>query len=254
MPAAPQRRQRRKRGIVPKGSRAPLSPEERELHAQLKADGRLKSGRCGGYVYYVVKGKQRWRRHAFPKDPRTLAQQRSRLRFAAASKAWSENAPLTEAQRVAWCADGAKRQSHPRLGQSGPLTGQQNFIRRNCAMKQHDSEMLMHPREREQQKVKNKAPRPEVRFFAAFSARLLIAYAGQHDGSLGLAGANVRGKGTGSRLGPRRLPACHTSVNPGKLAWLRGSPTFCPAPLATCHQPVLRKCCYPRRSPPVASP
>ena len=118
VPAVPQRKQRRKRGIVPKGRRAALSPKERELHARLLAEGKLMSGRCGGYDYYVVNGKQRWRRHAVPEDPRTPAQQRSRARFAAASKTWSENAALTEAQREAWYADGAKRQSRPRLGSS----------------------------------------------------------------------------------------------------------------------------------------
>jgi len=55
------------------GGRAPLSPKERELHAQLLAEGKLMSGKCGGHDYYVVNGKQRWRRHAVPKDPCTLA-------------------------------------------------------------------------------------------------------------------------------------------------------------------------------------
>ena len=59
VPAVRHSKQRRKRGIVPKGGRAALSPKERELHAQLRADGCLKSGRCGGYDYYVVRGKQR---------------------------------------------------------------------------------------------------------------------------------------------------------------------------------------------------
>jgi hypothetical protein len=162
VPAAPLRKQRRKRGIVPKGGRAPLSPKEQKLHAQLRADGRLKSGRCGAFDYYVVNGKQRWRRHAVPKDPRTPAQQRSRARFAAASKAWSEDGPLTEAHRDEWNADAATRRSRPRLGSSGPLTGQQNFIGRNCTQKQRDSEMLWYPSQREQKHAKNKDLRPEL--------------------------------------------------------------------------------------------
>ncbi len=120
------------------------------------------SGRCGGYDYYVVNGKQRWRRHAVPKDPRTPAQQRSRARFAAASKTWSENAALTEAQRDAWYADGARRHSRPRLGFSGPLTGQQNYIGRNCARKQRDCELLLYLSKREQKQVKSKGLRPEL--------------------------------------------------------------------------------------------
>ena len=156
VPAAPQRRQRRRRGIVPKGGRAALSPKKLELHAQLVVDGCFKSGRGGGYDFYVVNGKQRWRRHAAPKAPRTPAQQRSRARFAAASKPWSEDCLLTEALREAWYADGAKSRSRSRLGQSGPLTGQQDFIGCNCTRKQRGCEMLMHPHQREQHKVKSK--------------------------------------------------------------------------------------------------
>ena len=162
MPAVPLRRHRRKRGIVPKGGRAVLSPKELELHAQLVAEGCLKSGRSGGYDYYVVNGKQRWRRHAVPKDPRTPAQQRSRARFAAASKTWSEDGLLTEAHRNEWYSDGAKRQSSSRLGSSGPLTGQQNYIGRNCTRKQRDSEMLLRPHQREQKHVKNRGLRPAL--------------------------------------------------------------------------------------------
>jgi len=113
-------------------------------------------------LYYVVNGKQRWRRHAVPKDPRTPAQQRSRARFAAASKTWSEDGLLTEAHRNAWYSDGAKRQSSSRLGSSGPLTGQQNYIGRNCTRKQRECEMLLHLRQSEQNKVKIKALRPEL--------------------------------------------------------------------------------------------
>ncbi len=139
-----------------------MTPRERQLHAQLMADGRLKSGRCGAYVYYPVNGKQRWRRHAVPKDPHTPAQLRCRARFAAASKTWSENGLLTEAHREEWYADGAKRHSRPRLGQSGPLTSQQDYIGRNCTTKQRDSEMLLHPHRREQKPAKNIGLRPEL--------------------------------------------------------------------------------------------
>ena len=132
VPAASHRRPRRKRGIIPKGGRVALTPRERQMHAQLTADGRPKSGRSGAYVYYPLNGKQCWRRHAVPKDPHTPAQQRCRERFAAASKAYSENGLLTEAPRHESCADGARRNSRPLLGQSGPLTHQQDDIRRNA--------------------------------------------------------------------------------------------------------------------------
>ena len=99
-----------------------LTPKERQMHVQLMADGRPKSGRSGAYVYYPLNGKQCWRRHAVPKDPHTPAQQRCRERFAAASKEYSENGLLTEAHRHESYAGGARRNSRPRLGQSGPLT------------------------------------------------------------------------------------------------------------------------------------
>jgi hypothetical protein len=109
----------------------------------------------------VLNGKQRWRRHTVPKDPRTPTQQRCRVRFAAASKTWSENGLLTQAHRDEWSADGARRKSRPRLGQSGPLPGQQNYIGRNCTRNQRDSEMLLHPSHREQQHAKSKDLKPE---------------------------------------------------------------------------------------------
>jgi hypothetical protein len=158
----PQRRQRGRRVIVPRRSNPVQRARNRKLHAMLKMDGKPKSGRCGEYVYYLRKGRQCWRRYVVPKDPRTPPQQRSRAAFGAASKTWSQSKRLTEKQRDAWYADGAKKQSRPRLGQSGPLTGQQNYIGRNCTRKQRDYEMLSHPPQREQEKAKKKGLRPEL--------------------------------------------------------------------------------------------
>ena len=88
----------------------------------------LTSGRCGDYVRYV-RGNKRYRRlYVKPSNPRTSRQQRWRDRFGAASSKYSHS--LTEEQRVACIAAGAKLRSQPRLGQSGPLTGQQYSIRR----------------------------------------------------------------------------------------------------------------------------
>ena len=66
-------------------------------------------------------GKQIRRPYVRPHDPRTPAQLRSRARLSAASSKYSYS--LTEKQRNACIAAGAKRRSRPRLGQSGPLTG-----------------------------------------------------------------------------------------------------------------------------------
>ena len=90
-----------------------------------------KSGKWGQWVYYVRNGKQCRRRYVKPRDPRTAGQLRSRAAFAAASKAYSW--ALTEEQRQECRAAGAKVHSRPRLGQSGPLTGQLYSIGRDTA-------------------------------------------------------------------------------------------------------------------------
>ena len=95
-------------------------------------DTTIRSGRCGDWVFYrLPSGKQCRRRWVRPKDPLTPAQVRNRARLAAASRKYS--AVLTEQERDACIAAGAKCRSRPRLGQSGPLTGQQYSVRREYA-------------------------------------------------------------------------------------------------------------------------
>jgi hypothetical protein len=161
-PAVPRSKHRRKRGIVPTGGQVPLSPRELKQHARLLAQGKPMSGRSGPFVYYMLNRKQCWRRYSIPKDPRTPAQKRSRAAFRAASRAWSQAGPLTDKQRRAWYSDGAKRQSRSRLGQSGPLTGQQNYIGRNSARKQRDYQLLSHPPQRGQAEAKHKRLKSEL--------------------------------------------------------------------------------------------
>jgi hypothetical protein len=139
-------KQRRKRGIVAAGGWVPLSAEELIQHARLLKEGRPMSGKSGRIVYYMDKGRQRWRRDVPQRDPRTFAQLRSRTVFAAASRTWSQGGPLTQEQRDAWYAEGAKTQSRPRLNQSGPLTGQQRFIGRNSTKARRRQAMLLDPR------------------------------------------------------------------------------------------------------------
>ena len=115
-PAFPHSTPRGKRGLVPRGGKALLGAKDLELHEQMKKDGSLKSGRGGAYVYYVRKGRQRWRRYVVPRDPRTAAQQRSRAIFSAASKTWSADGALTDEQRDAWYAQGANKRSRWRFG------------------------------------------------------------------------------------------------------------------------------------------
>jgi len=96
-------------------------------------DRRLKSGRCGDWIWYLRGRKQCRRLYAKPQNPRTPGQRYWRAQFGAASKRYSQS--LTEEQQVACIAAGAKLRSRPRLGQSGPLTGQQYSVQRDCAAK-----------------------------------------------------------------------------------------------------------------------
>ena len=93
----------------------------------------LKSGRCGDWVWYMRDGKQ-WRRlYVTPRDPRTPRQMHCREGFGAASR--NDSHSLTDEQRTACIAAGAKLWSRRRLGQRGRLTGQQYSIRREWASK-----------------------------------------------------------------------------------------------------------------------
>jgi hypothetical protein len=161
-PAFPRSKPRRRRGIVPQGAKASLGARDRRLHDQLKKDGTRKSGRAGAYVYYMRKGRQCWRRYVVPKDPRTAGQRRSRAVFGAASRTWSADGTLTDEQRDAFYADGAKTRSRPRLGSSGKLTGQQNFIGRNCTKGRRERGMLLEPRKLEKKKEETKAQTPKL--------------------------------------------------------------------------------------------
>ena len=102
----------------------------RTLRSRL--DRVLKSGRCGDWVWFVLRGNKQFRRRwVKPADPRSLRQRRWRNRLSAASKRYSHS--LTENQRDACITAGAKRRSRPRLGQSGALTGQQYSVGKECA-------------------------------------------------------------------------------------------------------------------------
>jgi hypothetical protein len=118
-------------GIVPGGccSRCALCGPAGECY-----DGTaLKSGRCGDWVWYVWHGQQ-WRRRWFkPFDPKTDRQRTWRGRLTVASKAYNET--LTDEQQDACIAAGTKRRTRPRLGQSGPQTGQQYWVGKDCKEK-----------------------------------------------------------------------------------------------------------------------
>jgi hypothetical protein len=94
-------------------------------------DTTIRSGRCGDWVFYLLRGKQFRHLWVKPRDPRTPTQRYWRTRLTAASRKYSD--ALTDEQQNACIAAGAKRRSRPRLAQSGPLTGQQWWVRSQCA-------------------------------------------------------------------------------------------------------------------------
>jgi hypothetical protein len=80
---------------------------------------------CAGRYGFVS------RRHVIPANPRTERQLEVRRNLAEQARRFGE---LTDAQREAWNAAAATYRSHPRQGQSGPLTGLHLFIRVNCKL------------------------------------------------------------------------------------------------------------------------
>jgi hypothetical protein len=91
-----------------------------------------KSGKRGRIVAFQSRYGQCERAHTPSAKPRTAAQLRSQAHFGAASAGWNY---LTDEQRNAWRAYGRTVRSHPRGGQSGPLSGQTLYtaINRNQA-------------------------------------------------------------------------------------------------------------------------
>jgi hypothetical protein len=71
------------------------------------------------------------RRYVIPANPRTERQTEVRRHLAEQVRRFGE---LTDAQREAWNEDAATYRSHPRQGQSGPLTGLALFVRVNCKL------------------------------------------------------------------------------------------------------------------------
>ena len=119
------------RGRRPKRPSAmPRRPSCRDCPASKHRGGcrpmGLWSGRRGDYVWFVRRGKQHRRLWVKPNDPRTPKQRRHRARLSATSAAYSGK--LTDEQHDACIAAGAKRCSRPRLGDSGPHSGQQYWV------------------------------------------------------------------------------------------------------------------------------
>ena len=103
------------------------------------------SGRRGKHVFFMRGPKLCRRLYIVPRNVRTAARRRARGAFGAISKAWSQ--VLTEEQRQAWMVAAAKVQSHPRLWQSGPLTGEMHFEGINSSRAAIGRGMLLWPPE-----------------------------------------------------------------------------------------------------------
>jgi hypothetical protein len=87
------------------------------------------SGKCGLTVTYPSRSGLVRRAWVVPSNPQTASQLEVRNTLARMAHAFDG---LTEAQQDAWNAAAAQVQTQPRLGQSGPMTGLQLFVRLNA--------------------------------------------------------------------------------------------------------------------------
>jgi hypothetical protein len=96
-----------------------------------KTGKQLQSGKRGLTVGLRTPYGQAERQLAVPSNPQTPAQQRARGDLGRIASRWRG---LTDEQRAAWITAAQQITSHPRLGQSGRLTGCQFFIKINCTL------------------------------------------------------------------------------------------------------------------------
>jgi len=89
------------------------------------------SGRRGLYVSLGGRYGQISRIFTIPRNPRTAPQMGVRHAFGSVTAKWRT---LTEDQRNAWRTAAKAKNTVPRLGQSGPLTGSQLFTKINCSL------------------------------------------------------------------------------------------------------------------------
>src|ERR1035437_328005 len=89
------------------------------------------SGKRGLYVSMGGRYVQISRALVIPSNPRTASQKGVRRALGNVTSRWRT---LTEDQRTAWRVIAKTKNSVPRLGQSGPLTGSQLFAKINCTL------------------------------------------------------------------------------------------------------------------------
>jgi hypothetical protein len=184
------------------------------------------SGRAGRYVYYWAYGHLCWRAYVVPKDPRTAVQQRSRAAFAAASKAWSASQSLTEEQRDAWHADAAKIKSTPRLGQSGPLTAQHDFVGRNSLKERWGLALLLKPRGRGKEEGRMRKAESRICHASPASSESCATLLGYSPGMRRTCAVRPRGGRSQSPESARQIRALASAFPPAPYATLLGPPPY----------------------------
>ena len=110
-----------------------------------KTGKQLQSGKRGSTVSLSTPYGQVERQLAVPSNPRTPAQQRARGTLGRIASRWRG---LTDKQRAAWITKAQQTSSHPRLGQSGRLTGCQLFIKINCTLATAGLDTVVDPPDR----------------------------------------------------------------------------------------------------------
>ena len=101
-----------------------------------------KSGKRGRTVAFKTRYGQCERDYVHPRNPRTDAQRQWRKDMGAVSTAWGT---ITEEQRLAWNAAGARVRKRDSLGKFYSLTGQAHFVGINSARVRIGREMLLDP-------------------------------------------------------------------------------------------------------------
>jgi hypothetical protein len=146
--------------------RSPPEPESRARRQTLRKSMKIldipQSGKRGLTVSQNGRYGLISRAFVIPSNPQTAPQMQVRGNLAAIAAKWDT---LTEAQRQAWIATAATQQTRSRLGQSGPMTGLQLYIKINATLALFGQEQVDAP------------PAPPV-FDALAPISLVIANAG----------------------------------------------------------------------------
>jgi hypothetical protein len=109
----------------------------------MKAKDVPKRGKAGNIVASKNAYGEHLRAHFKPRDARTPAQLQSRSNMKRTSSAWGSL--LTEAQRLAWCADAKNDRRRDSLGRTYTPTGQAHFNGVNIARARLGQDMLLDP-------------------------------------------------------------------------------------------------------------